>query len=178
MQIWCVIAPGPSLTDEDVEYVRRARAQGRLSGVVAVSNVGLDKAPWADVLVSYDPAWWRAYPEAFDFKGEKFCSQKLQDAEYWRSPYFNGCNSGLMGMYKAEEKGAEQIILLGFDMHGTHYFGPHTRKNGSAPLKNSDDKVFRRHFAQFARWRGCPVINCTPGSALKQFPLADLRGII
>lgn len=178
MQTWCVIASGPSLNDADVDYIRQAREDGRLAGVVAVSNVGIDKAPWADILVSYDAAWWRAYPEAFEFKGEKYCSQKLQEVDQWKCPYFSGCNSGLMGMYIALERGADKIIMLGFDMHGSHYFGPHIRSNGTLHLKNSSEKIFNRHKAQFRQWRGCPVVNCTPGSALDFFPMAELRGTI
>lgn len=177
MQTYAVIASGPSLNDADVEYIRQARQDGRLHGVIAVSNVGIDKAPWADVLVSYDPAWWTAHPEALDFDGEKYASKELRGVKPFKTN-FNGCNSGLMGMYVAQWHGAEQIILLGFDMHGTHYFGPHTRKAGKMPLKNSNQSIFNRHKEQFRQWRGCPVVNCTPNSSLEIFPKDKLRGII
>jgi hypothetical protein len=88
--------------------------------------------------------------------------------------YPSGCNSGLQGMRVAQDiLGASKIVLLGFDMHGTHYFGPHPR-----PLANTAPARFKAHIAQFRTWTGCEVVNCTPGSELKQFPMADLNEVL
>src|SRR5690606_16196507 len=82
-------------------------------------------------------------------------------------------NSGVLGLEVARSKGASRILLLGFDMHGTHFFGPYT--NG---LSNTTDQRRRMHLAQYDRWaarnRGIEVFNCTAGSALKCFPEARL----
>lgn len=169
-----IIASGQSLTDEDVDYVRCARETGKIRGVVAVSNVGLDKAPWADALVSHDSAWWMNNKRAFDFVGRKFARQPLRKVERFLPIITNGCNSGFMAMDVARVIfKAERVILLGFDMHGTHYFGPHPLS-----LRNTTEARFQQHISQFDKWTGPKVINCTPGSALTQFPHAALRDII
>jgi hypothetical protein len=69
------------------------------------------------------------------------------------------------------------IVLVGFDMHarnGRHFFGNHPK-----PLDNT---------ARFESWvptfdeaaKALPdtveIVNCTPGSALKCFRIADLEG--
>lgn len=174
MNIWTVIASGQSLTYDDVEYVRMAREAGVISGVVAISNVGLDIAPWADVLVSHDVKWWMKYPDALNFNGRKFCRQHYRSCEVYIPNPSSGCNSGYMGMQVVRDIfQAEKIILLGFDMQGTHYFGPHTRG-----LKNSSDEDFKRHLKQFRGWYGPEVVNCTPASMLEQFPFQNLRDVV
>lgn len=164
---WAVLGSGESLCQEDVDYLK-----GKCR-VVAISNSYL-MAPWADALVSHDRAWWRVNKKALEFSGRKICkfdfpgTEKFNDA---RIPV--GSNSGLMGMIWAKSQGAKQIILLGFDMHGTHFFGKHPE-----PLNNTPDHRFRVHIKQFDKWYGCPVYNCTKGSALKKFPFHKLRDII
>lgn len=169
--VYAVLATGPSMSLGIAEYVKtRCRA-------VAV-NDAFRIAPWADALVCNDRAWWWKYPEALDFAGRKFCGTQLKGTE--RLPYNGefppGTNSGLQGMRVAHMLGAKLVLLCGFDMHsknGHHYFGPHP-----APLRNTVDSRFRVHIAQFKRWTGCEVLNCTPGSALTQFPFADLRQVL
>lgn len=169
--MWAVLASGQSLTQEDVNYCLDARDDGRLKGIIAVSNVGLDLCPSADALVSHDGIWWALNPQAMEFKGDKYCKNTRAGIKTF-IPFFNrGCNSGLMAMDVAHRVyGAKKILLLGFDMHGTHYFGKHP--DG---LKNTTEKRFSEHIAQFNLWRGCDIVNCTPNSALRRFPMMDLR---
>lgn len=178
--MWAVMASGQSLTDDDVDYVRLAREDGKLEGVVAISNVGIDKAPWADYLVSSDSAWWTAYPQAFFFKGRKFSKRGIcNKVESFDLQTSGGLNSGLMGMMVARDIGkATKIIILGIDMHGTHYFGPHTAKSNNIALKNTDKDRLQIHIKQFERFRGAEVINCSMDSALNFFPKANLRDIL
>lgn len=174
MGTWAVIASGPSLTGEQVEYIRQARSDGRIDGFIAVSNVALDFAPDADAIVSHDSKWWRVNSKAFDLKMRKFCRMVLSGTEHFIPRIKNGCNSGLMAMEVAHKiYGADRIIILGFDMGGTHYFGAHPDS-----LKNTTPLRFKEHIAQFITWRGCPVINCTPNSNLKAFPLIPLKDVL
>lgn len=175
METWVIIASGQSLTQEQVELVRKAREDGRVNGVIAVNNVGIDKAPWADVLVAHDGKWWSHHrKEAMNFTGRKFCRNTLPAIEQFIPSVRSGCNSGYMAMEVAWKIfKAEFIILLGFDMHGTHYFGKHPE-----PLKNTTKIRFEFHRKQFNNWRGCPVINCSPGSALKNFPFVDIKSVL
>lgn len=172
--MWAVVASGASLTKEQVELVRQAKADGKLKGVIAVSNVGLDMMPDADALVSHDSKWWYNNKNALKFAGRKFCRFTLGGTEQFEPRLTNACNSGLMAMEVAWKVfGAEKIILLGVDMKGSHYFGNHP-----LPLKNSGVFDFKRHLNQFNYWNGCEVINCTPDSALTKFPFQELKDVL
>jgi hypothetical protein len=69
--------------------------------------------------------------------------------------------------------GGNPIVLLGFDMHGTHFFGAH-----EPPLRN---KLNRQRwveiFAVAAKMLppDIKIINATPGSLLKCFPEMDIK---
>ena len=160
---WVILATGPSLRAEDAEKVI-----GRCR-VAAVSNAYL-LAPRADILVSNDRKWWEHNPSAFDFKGRKFCSHELRGVEQFREHVHLGRNSGLMAMCVARKLGAKKLILLGFDMHGEHFFGKHPE-----PLKNATEKIFKTHIGQFNGFSGCDVVNCTPDSALLRFRFSTLE---
>lgn len=171
MTTWVVLATGPSMSQEVADYVR-----GRAK-VIAVSDAW-QLAPWAEVMVSTDAAWWNAHPEALEFAGEKYTA-----APTWRAIpgvqhiapdgiLNTGSNSGLLGCHVAYKKGATKIVLCGFDMGGTHYFGPHP-----AGLVNTPPQRFCAFKKQFAAWKppGIDVVNCTPGSALLCYRLSNLK---
>jgi hypothetical protein len=160
-----VLATGPSMSQEIADYVR-----GKCR-VVAV-NDAFRLAPWADALVGNDRAWWCLYPEALNFAGRKFAGTSVQHVERLapNEAFPPGTNSGLQGMRVARHLGAKRILLCGFDMHGDHYFGKHPE-----PLKNTTPERLTQLIAQFDRWVGSDVINCTPGSKLTRFRFMDLR---
>lgn len=169
-----VLATGQSLTPEQVQYVHAAHVEGRCKAV-AVSDA-YQLAPWADALVSNDMKWWNHHRDAHHFPGRKFCGSPMKGLEHLKpTPMFpSGTNSGLQGMRVALLLGATRIILLGLDMHGTHYFGKHP-----APLKNTTPADFRRMLGQFKRWKSdAEVINCSPGSALTCFKTGNLTDVL
>lgn len=169
MSRWVVAAPGESLTVEQLERVRALP-------LVAV-NDAFKLAPWAQALAANDAAWWRARPEAFEFAGRRFAVQPVNtevEALERNALIATGTNSGLLGIEVARRVfGATEILLLGFDMKGSHYFGPHT-----GGLKNPDEETFGRFQFQIAQWaaahRQVKVVNCTPGSVLATFPRRSL----
>ena len=154
-------------TGESVQGMSFDSIKGRCR-LAAVSNAYL-LTPWADILVSNDRKWWDHNADAFGFRGRKFCSHELRGVEEFREHVHLGRNSGLMAMCVARKLGAKKLLLLGFDMHGTHFFGKHPE-----PLKNTTDKIFKNHIRQFDRFSGCDVVNCTPGSALSRFRFSTL----
>lgn len=169
-----MLATGPSVTADQVEYVRQVH-EAKKCGAVAVSDM-YKLAPWADALVSNDPHWWQHHSTASKFPGRRFCggfypgTERLEQTGEFNS----GVNSGLQGMRVARDVfRASRIILVGFDMHGTHYFGPHPDA-----LQNTTSQRFQAHLKQFDRWRFGEVINCTPGSALKRFPIGELSEVL
>jgi hypothetical protein len=169
--IFAVLATGQSLMQEQADAVN-----GRCR-VVAVSNA-YKLAPWADALASCDASWWKNNPEAMEFAGRKFTTapdwQGLSGLERVEG-VASGTNSGLLGMMVAVKLGATRILLLGYDMQGTHFFGAHP-----APLRNPNAarfEVFKKQFMGY-RPRGVEIINCTPGSALRAYPMGDLHACL
>ncbi|MDP9991971.1 hypothetical protein J2W28_000999 [Variovorax boronicumulans] len=170
MTTFAILATGPSMSKDIADAVRgRAR-------VIAVSDA-YRLAPWAEALVSNDKAWWAAHPDALAFAGRKFSGIKVPGCETMRRtpPLRSGSNSGLMACDLATQWGATQILLLGFDMQGSHFFGAHLE-----PLKNTAPERFAGFCAQFAKWKplGVRVLNCTPGSALRCFPFTNLEAAL
>lgn len=162
---WNLLAPGPSASVELAESLR-----GEPLGVI--SNAW-QLAPWADFLAATDMNWWRKFPEARDFAGQRYSCHIVQGVEKIRIPVIN---SGVLGLEVARRLGAQEIHLYGFDMHGTHFFGPY--HNG---LTNTTPDKRKRHLAQFKQWgeryKNVTVINCTPGSAIHCFQFAqDILG--
>lgn len=141
--------------------------------VVAVSDA-YKLASWADALASTDARWWRHNPDALNFAGKKFTAApefaKIAGVEHLQIDC--STNSGLLGAMVAANFGAKRILLCGLDMGGAHFFGDH-----KPPLKNPNAQrfeIFKRQFASY-RPRGIEILNCTPGSALKTYPFADLE---
>lgn len=165
---FAVLATGPSLALEQVEAVKHLPT-------IAVSNA-YQLAPWALAVVAADKAWWRRHAEAMTFPGRRFalfpeCDMPGLEIVKRTDAISYGTNSGLLACHVAMTVfGASRLLLLGFDMRGTHYFGPHVG------LKNTSPERFAEFRRQFARWRpkGVEVINCTPGSALTCFPTRSL----
>lgn len=158
---WAVLATGPSMSQALADSVRHLPR-------VAVSNA-YTLAPDAEALASTDGTWWRHYTDAQRFAGLKFSVGTIEGVH--RLPGFAmSTNSGLLGMHVAKLLGAERILLLGFDMGGSHYFGDHPQ-----PLPNTQACRFDFFKEQFTHWGGPEVINCTPGSALRCFPIGSIE---
>ena len=164
MTTWALLAPGPSASPEVADRLR-----GFPLGVI--SNA-YQLAPWARFVAATDAKWWRTYPEA-KAVGVSYTMHTVKDCHKIRIPQQGIVNSGVLGLECAKRHGATTILLCGFDMHGTHFFGKY--ENG---LSNTTDKKREVHLRQYAQWGkanpGISVINLTSGSALKCFPTASL----
>lgn len=181
-----VLASGPSMSQEVADRVKAA-------GIRAVTvNDTYRLAPWADMLYAADCRWWEANPEAAtEFGGIKLVGQsgvtspgvqvmmRSGTTGFDPDPRFvrTGGNSGYAAVHVAIHAGASRILLCGFDMHGTHWFGPHTKRTPAGRMLSNP------HESSFATWRerfsalnnrGAEIINCTPGSKLRAFPMMTL----
>lgn len=176
-----VLATGPSMSQVVADKVRGLRC-------VAV-NDAFRLAPWADMLYAADRRWWEANPDALDFNGIRLCAQPgVRGVEYMQhggtqgfdpdpSRIRTGGNSGYQAVHVAIHAGAARVLLLGFDMHGTHFFGPHTKRTPDGiALRNTSPDSFARWAARFATLtgHGAEIINCTPGSAITAFPFSSI----
>lgn len=187
------LGTGPSLTAEDVDFVRgKAR-------VIAVSDA-YRLAPWADALYACDVQWWKWHDGVKGFAGEKWSLDwehkwkarvraLFPDVQLLRhtgrtgletdpSGIREGRNSGYQAINVAVHYGASRIVLLGYDMKlgatGAHFFGEHPTKH-------------RGPYAQFVplfktlveplKALNVEIVNCSRVTRLECFPKADLRAV-
>jgi hypothetical protein len=163
--MWALIAPGESATAE----IGRS-----LSGFkVGAVSCGYQLVDNPVFIAASDSRWWRTYPGAQKKGAACYSMHAVKGCEVVKMPRFSVCNSGVLGLEVAKRLGATRILLFGFDMRGTHFFGKYT--NG---LANTDPNRRKVHLRQYAEWAkanpGIEVVNLTEGSALKCFPMARL----
>lgn len=193
----CVVAAtGPSLTPAVADAVRALDCR-----VIAVNDAYV-LMPWADVLYACDADWWDAHAGAQGFAGERWSSHDAQHnekrlvADQWgielvqgedaagfsTDPHriHYGGNSGFQAVNLALVWGASKVILVGFDQRSVdgkkHFFGDHQDPR----LTNEDPG---RHYSAWecAAKRmpaGFEIVNCTPGSAMRAFPMGRLEDVL
>jgi hypothetical protein len=193
MSVWCCVATGPSLVQEDVDAL-----QGRVR-VLAI-NDAYRMAPWADALYAADLTWWHVHhPLAkVDFEGRMYTIETKKDRtnprigaqlyglkvykqEADRDLYHNGLSnepgvlrlgglSGYQGINLVKHWGATVVLLLGYDLQRTggksHYFGDHQK--GLTICRN-----YGKYIENFETLRqgnhGLQIINCSRETALECF---------
>lgn len=85
-------------------------------------------------------------------------------------------NAGFSGINFAYHLGVRRVVLLGYDMRRVDN-QPNWHKDHPSPEKNPYFRFLRReHFvAKDAERLGLEIINCTPGSAAKKWPIMTLE---
>lgn len=183
-----VMASGPSMSQEVADRVRAAG----LPAIVVNDTYRL--APWADILYAADRRWWEANPEAVtEFAGTKLVAQsglafsdviliqRSGNRGFDARPQFirTGGNSGYAAVHIALHTGAARVLLLGFDMHGKHWFGSHSRRAPNNRLLTDPSPhsfaLWCERFNDLRGAAGADIVNCTPGSALKAFRFSRLE---
>jgi hypothetical protein len=191
-----VVAGGPSAKDTPIE---KGRGVARFITV----NEGHRICPWADVLYAADSPWWQKNKGCREFKGLRVGSgdepgkmyggireiRLVNQTQIIRNP--KGCiasgrvsanlgsNSGFHAIGMAFQFGANPIILVGFDMRvdlGLHWHGAHV--SGLNNPTGEHMKVWRSVLdgnAAYFDAVGVRVINCSPDSALKNYPKMTLE---
>ena len=155
--------------------------------------------PFADVLYACDAAWIRHHNGCPDFSGELWSShddgtnEKRQVAKDYgfclvagrAGDTFSidptvicyGSNSTFQAIGLAILFGATRIVLVGANMQHVngraHFYGDHPK-----PLRQCPD--YRKFVPAFERAAkslpaGVEIINCTPDSALRCFPMVSLE---
>jgi hypothetical protein len=85
-------------------------------------------------------------------------------------------NSGIQALRVAASKGADRILLVGYDCHGTHFFGAHKHPLKQASPEQVESWVERhREIAPTFQAAGIEVINCTEGSAITCYPRGHIE---
>lgn len=164
-----ILAPGESMTEA------LALAVAETYPCIAVTET-YKLIPTPLAIVAQDSRWWQARPHALASPCDKWSSNYLHGISRIRpnAYVYSGTNSGLAALYVAvTEYRAKRILLFGFDMSGSHFFGRY-----EAPLQNADAARYERFRGQFETYASavkdrCEILNCTPGSALDCFPLRE-----
>jgi hypothetical protein len=186
----CIVAAtGASLTSDIAE-------QCRGQWVIAV-NDAYRLLPFARTLYAADVEWWQVHNGCPDFAGEKLtcslegrvdhkgrrrlCKQYgLSTIPGKRGAGFAldgkhihfGSNSTFQAVNVALLRGAGVVIIVGLDLHGSHFFGKHPK-----PLRDSGrHDMFIRRFREARNInKNLHIINATPGSALSGcYPIMTL----
>lgn len=182
-----IFATGPSLTAEDVNFVRgKAR-------VIAV-NDSYVLAPWADVLWASDGKWW-GWPKhqgvpafsglKFSLEGTRFRDVKVlkhtgkSGLELSPTAVKHGEGGGYAAINCAVHLGANRIVLLGYDLSywpngETHFFGHHQERSTRRPEKNIE--VYSTLVEPLKALK-ITVINSTRRTALRCFPRQPLNEV-
>ena len=180
---------GPSLTPEDVAYVREKDVR-----VVAV-NDAYRLAPWADVVYASDGAWWHAHRAVLALPALKYSIEwsgneclppgvlKLRASghggiETDPSAIRTGHNSGAAAINLAVHLGATRILLLGYDLSKTggrsHWFGDHPPSLRRESPYGRFAEMFHQQLPQLSEL-GVDVVNCSRHTALTCIPRMPLE---
>jgi len=190
-----VIAPGPSLTADDVSLVMEARRADKVR-VVSVSNAWKVTHAFADAFYAADRRYWKQYFGSMVAIGVPVdhmvtcCSQSASTHGIARVRCANrpglglkelhsGGNSGYMSINLAFLYGARKIILLGFD----NQLGPQGAKHfdGDHPLPLVQAMPFSEWYHRYDAMAkdlitaGAEVVNCSRATSLTCFVRNNLE---
>jgi hypothetical protein len=144
---------------------------------VIVTNNTFRLCPWADVLYGFDSRWWRQYPDASGFKGEKLSASQIAENYGAKWQPVGGGNSGAAAIALAMGRGASSIVLLAydamFDNGRKHWHADHQGLENAHTISE-----WPRQFAMIARAakrQGATILNASRRTALTCFPLTPLE---
>lgn len=191
-----VLASGPSMSQSLADKARQ------YFETIAVNNT-IFLAPKSRTLVAQDKQWWNYYRDAvaaIHYDRDVYATIRSAQHPYKRrvpSAYIAGeivkktrartPNSGALALYVAASLNYQNIIMLGFDMHGDHYFG---RYPENTKMRNiTDDNMQNRRKMMFDEFRNVKelihtrypkvrIFNATEGSALDMFEKVDFDSLI
>lgn len=173
-----ILAGGPSLTQAAADEVR-----ARGWACIAVNNSSFRFAPWADIALAADVAWWITYRKEVEVvQGIRLhCTRyscHVEGLQVW-IPRVVGGHSALHATHVAEDLGAKRAVLLGVDLdvkQVTHHHGAHP--DSLRPPTAADFRAAVKAWGRYAsRRRSMEVINCNPKSALTVFPRMPLEAV-
>lgn len=193
-----IIASGESLTEEQCAKVQEWQSNP-LRRVAAI-NTSFRRAPWADILYACDGTWWDAVDAKTGVTYFAEASQYFAPSEMWtqdkkaadkynlrwvksqngegvskrRGVIHQGANSAFQVMNLLYLSGVRKFILLGVDCKGGHWHGKHPQSIDRGHPYGEWKKAFASMARDFNA-EGVEVVNCSPGTALKAFPVGNLE---
>ena len=184
-----LMATGPSLTQEQVEYVRDHKEDQIVFGCNDVYKI----CDFMDIHYACDTRWWKHNGKTFREKFPKLESWtqcKTSSDEYnlnWTDGNHSaglslspelihfGSNSGYQLLNIAFLMGCNKFLLLGYNMQHfggkSHFFGDHE----GGMNNNSPYTTFVTKYGTIQDPIKKLIINCTENSALKVFKKSTLE---
>ena len=186
-----ILGGGPSL-----EGARGllAAANDSAAHVIAI-NDAFRLAPWADLLYFADRAWWDGHYGRSGDVGKVVVGQvatcsdadvplRLRNTGIEGFDPRAGCirtgnNSGYQALHLAIQAGAKRIILAGFDMRvsgDAHHWGDRPESVQAVDFQRTLTEQMLPLFGGLCaaiRERGIQVLNVSPGSALRLWPVIE-----
>ncbi len=151
------------------------------------------------MLYACDFTWWKQYGGVPKFEGLRYTQDDGARVFPWldyiesvdkpglsfnRAIIHQGANSGYQAINLAVHFAVKRILLLGYDMKNgpdgqIHHHGDHPKgmSNPGSALYPRWVKNYETMVPDLKR-AGVEVINCTPGSELKCFPMAKLEEVL
>lgn len=187
-----ILGCGPSLRGFDARVLR---GRGR---VIAV-NDSFRLAPWADVLYACDARWWQtrraAVRDIWEGRRRVTLENEIDGVLRLRNSGEDGLetdpgalrtgkNSGYQAIGLAYHFGASRIVLLGFDMRLGRAGELHWNERSDGQTPQGFAQTLGLMLPKFETLReplataGVQVVNATPGSALRVWPMAGLRDVL
>jgi hypothetical protein len=184
-----IVAGGESVSVAQIRAIGMARAADKIR-VIAV-NDAVYPCWFADIAYAADARWWVYHRELPDFQGMRLSIAQDVYPELPKSVDFlrntgregfnpepdalrTGDNGGHQAVQVAAHLGSDPIYLVGFDMHGAHWFGDHPKELQKGHPKQSDRVRMLEDLGTELARRGFSVLNATPRSAVKRLPRVDI----
>lgn len=187
-----IMAPGPSLTKEQVNAIMK-----RGIFTIAIGDAYLLN-PFADILYHCDRRWWMYYKGVPEFHGcqrvsmedvpaypeiKQVIQSPMREGLALQKPYIvAGANSGHQAINLAFHYHPKRIILVGYDMKKA----PDGQYNvrGQHPVELKSLGKFSKFMEKIATLRaplaqhGVTVYNCTIDTDLQCFAKRDLEDVL
>ena len=190
-----LIASGPSLSREQIDYCKPGRMAGKFAAFGC--NDAYRMCEYLDVLYAADGRWidhhrahlpprlrvghrcWtpdKAAAKAYD--EWTLVGQAARRGLSTSSDTLHlGNHSGYQLINLAYAMGCRRLVLIGYDCHsgGQHWFGKHPA--GPLDVQTNYPRYAKTYhsIAEQTPSLGLTIINATPNSALDAFPMMDLR---
>lgn len=165
-----LLAPAPSATKSIAE---RAAAKGLPVGAVTTAYQLVDDP---EFIAASDAAWWSKYddlPDCAHYSMMQSWRARDKRTQVVEIAGMGVVNSGVLALEVAKRRGHKEILLAGFDMTGTHFFGRYT--NG---LANTTEKRRDIHLKQYQAWAKnnskIKVLNITANSRIDCFERVNM----
>jgi len=202
-----LIACGPSVTKAQIQTIKNAFYAGNCRVMVvnrayeiapfADAMYAADEAFWtAHIEIVRDThipllfcaerhpcekwgLWWTPGPEG-EANGSAAAGHMAIGISEDPSYIHFGLHSGFQALNVAFHLGAKRIVLVGYDAH--HNGGKHFHEDHPEPMQNAAaPHMWLTPYTQAAPQliaKGVEVINCSPGSAIRNFPFATIGAVL